>query len=87
MPVTHPHPIGIDPQVLLHARSRHRNADAIEIGDGEEQDEQTDDAAAVARCAGQDGRLCHRAREDPGIGIRDSGFGSGIGELGIGDTE
>src|SRR6185503_13989397 len=56
-------PDGIDAQVLLHARPGHRDADAIEIGDGEQQDEQTDDTATVARRTRQDGRLCHSRRD------------------------
>ena len=58
-------PDGVDPQVLLHARSGHRDADAIEIGDGEQQDEQTDDAATVARRTRQDGGLCHGGDATP----------------------
>src|SRR6185503_13524163 len=56
-------PDGIDAQVLLHARPGHRDADAIEIGDGEQQDEQTDDTATVARRTRHDGRLCHSRRD------------------------
>ena len=59
-------PDGVDPQVLLHARSGHRDADPIEIGDGKQQDEQTDDAATVARCTGHEGGLCHGRGVTPG---------------------
>jgi len=42
-------PDRVDPKVVLHARSRHRDADPIDIGDGKQEDEQTHDAATVAR--------------------------------------
>ena len=37
----------------------HRDADAVEIGDGEEQEEQPDHAATVARRTRHGGGLCH----------------------------
>ena len=44
----HPSPAdGIDAEVLLHARPRHGNADAVDVGDGEQQDEKPRDAGAV----------------------------------------
>ena len=55
-------PDGVDPQVFLHARSGHRDADPIEIGDGKQQDEQSDDTATVARGARQVGRIVSQPR-------------------------
>ena len=50
----HPSPPDrVDAQVLLHARSGHRDADPIDIGDGEQQDEQTDDTATVPQALGK----------------------------------
>ena len=55
----HPSPSDrVDPQFFLHPRSRHRDADAIEIGDREQQHEQADDAAALPRYMRHDGRWC-----------------------------
>ena len=59
MPVTHPHPMASMPEVFLHARAGHRDADPIEIGNGKQQNEQTHDAATIVRRARHDGGLCH----------------------------
>jgi hypothetical protein len=50
-------------QVLLDARARHRNTDAVDVSNREQEDKEAEDAVAMLHGWSRDGSpLCHKRR-------------------------